>query len=60
MGICKPASECFVKTYSGSDGFHFASQETKTYDIIDSNKLREELWPLPKIKDNYSELKVMI
>lgn len=60
MGICKPANEHFVKTHCGSDGFHLEGQEKKTYDIIDSNKLREELWPLPKIKDNYSELKVMI
>lgn len=60
VGICKLANEYFVKTCCRCDGFHFASQEMKTYDIIDSNKLREELRPLPKIKDNHSELKVMI
>lgn len=60
VGISKPANMHFVKACCRSDGFNFASQETQAYNIIDTNKLREELWPLPKIKDNHSELKVMV
>lgn len=60
VGICKPANLHFVRTCCKSDGFHLASQETRAYNIIDTNKLTEELWPLPKIKDNHNELKVML
>lgn len=59
VGICKPANLHFVKTCCKSDAFPLASQETQAYSIIDTNKLTEELWSSPKIKDNHSELKIM-
>lgn len=45
VGICKPASVDLVKKCCRSDGFHFASQETQPYNIIDTNNLRENYGP---------------